>query len=71
LSAWLHRITPNAYRGELHGYWVEVFYVHDHWHYAVFSPAPKQYTRICTRADSLQDGAAKARQWIEENVVKE
>jgi hypothetical protein len=64
----LRCVAERTWQGFLHGYRVQVFQCGDdssHFHVT----NPKGHTEICPPAESLVDGARKARAWVEANPL--
>jgi hypothetical protein len=55
----LRKPTDRTREGTLHGYRVQVFYARGGWHFAVIND--RSHAETCARADSLAEGARRAR----------
>jgi hypothetical protein len=62
----LRRVSDRYWVGELHGYHVDISKYSDGWYVALMPGG--QWTERVLRVDSLEDGAKRARAWIEERL---
>jgi hypothetical protein len=62
----LRRVTNYTWVGTLRGYEVHVFWSLGYWSFAVINGLG--HVQVCPRAESLRDGARRAREWIERAV---
>jgi hypothetical protein len=62
----LRTLTSRTWDGTLHGYRVQVFFAGGGWHFAVIDDLG--HVKICPRAESLADGAKRAREWVEQRL---
>ena len=64
----LRRVTDRTWQGDLNGYRVTVSQLtHGGWYYHVMAPSGSG--QRCTPADSLADGARRAREYVEANPL--
>jgi hypothetical protein len=62
----LRKLTNRTWEGTLHGYRVQVFFAGGGWNYCVMDD--RGQVKICPRAESLADGARRAREWVEQQL---
>ncbi len=67
----LRRIKRDHWQGTLAGFVVTVFHFCGQWHYAVSRIDRPRNTLICKEANSRDEAAKNARQWIEQQIKTE